>query len=106
MAYLDQFLQAIVTQGASDLHIGEGQPPKMRRHGDIMAMRPEPVLRDEAVLMLREIAGPANWNIFQERGDHDFAYEMDRASRFRKSSSSPVPQYRVTSKQLNHARPA
>jgi twitching motility protein PilT len=39
MAYLDQFLQAIVTQGASDLHIGEGQPPKMRRHGDIMAMR-------------------------------------------------------------------
>ena len=83
MAYLDQFLQAIVTQGASDLHIGEGQPPKMRRHGDIMAMRPEPVLRDEAVLMLREIAGPANWNIFEERGDLDFAYEMDRASRFR-----------------------
>ena len=52
MAYLDQFLQAIVTEGASDLHIGEGQPPKMRRHGDVMAMRPEPVLRDEAILML------------------------------------------------------
>src|SRR6478735_9450785 len=83
MAYLDQFLQAIVAAGASDLHIGEGQPPKMRRHGDVMAMRPEPVLRDEAVLMLREIAGPANWNIFEERGDLDFAYEMDRASRFR-----------------------
>src|SRR5438477_8614625 len=83
MAYLDQFLQAIVAEGASDLHIGEGQPPKMRRHGDVMAMRPEPVLRDEAVLMLREIAGPANWNIFEERGDLDFAYEMDRASRFR-----------------------
>src|SRR6266513_3189314 len=83
MAYLDQFLQAIVTQGASDLHIGEGQPPKMRRHGDVMAMRPEPVLRDEAVLMLREVAGPANWKIFEERGDLDFAYEMDKASRFR-----------------------
>jgi twitching motility protein PilT len=48
MPYLDQFLQAIVAKGASDLHIGEGQPPKMRRHGDVMAMRPEPVLRDEA----------------------------------------------------------
>ena len=83
MAYLDQFLQAIVTEGASDLHIGEGQPPKMRRHGDVMAMRPEPVLRDEAVLMLSEIAGPANWKIFDERGDLDFAYEMDAASRFR-----------------------
>ena len=43
-----------------------------------MAMRPELVLRDEAVSMLREIAGPANWNIFEERGDLDFAYEMDR----------------------------
>src|SRR5438067_7753727 len=83
MPYLDQFLQAIVTEGASDLHIGEGQPPKMRRHGDVMAMRPEPVLRDEAVLMLSEIAGPTNWKIFDERGDLDFAYEMDKASRFR-----------------------
>src|ERR1044072_6015845 len=83
MAYLDQFLRAIVAEGASDLHIGEGQPPKMRRQGDVMAMRPEPVLRDEAVLMLSEIAGPANWKIFDERGDLDFAYEMDEASRFR-----------------------
>ncbi len=83
MAYLDQFLQAIVTEGASDLHIGEGQPPKMRRHGDVMAMRPEPVLRDEAILMLSEVAGPANWKIFDEHGDLDFAYEMDAASRFR-----------------------
>src|SRR5437868_5426420 len=83
MAYLDQFLQAIVAAGASDLHIGEGLPPKMRRHGDVMAMRHEPVLRDEAVLMLSEIAGPANWKIFDERGDLDFAYEMDEASRFR-----------------------
>src|SRR3954447_26580655 len=83
MPYLDQFLQVIVAQGASDLHIGEGQPPKMRRHGDVMAMRPEPVLRDEAVLMLSEVAGPANWKIFDERGDLDFAYEMDKESRFR-----------------------
>src|SRR5437660_6828538 len=83
MPYLDQFLQAIVAEGASDLHIGEGQPPKMRRHGDVMSMRPEPVLRDEAVLMLSEIAGARNWKIFDERGDLDFAYEMDAASRFR-----------------------
>ena len=55
----------------------------MRRHGDVMAMRPEPVLRDEAVLMLSEVAGPANWKIFDEHGDLDFAYEMDAASRFR-----------------------
>ena len=48
MAHLDQFLRVIVEQGGSDLHIGEGQPPKMRKRGDL-----------------------------------DFAYEMDAASRFR-----------------------
>jgi twitching motility protein PilT len=83
MPYLDQFLQVIVAEGASDLHIGEGQPPKMRKHGDVMPMRAEPVTRDEAVMMLSELPGEGNWKLFEERGDLDFAYEMDRASRFR-----------------------
>ncbi len=83
VAYLDQFLQAIVAHDASDLHISEGQPPKMRRHGDVMPMRAEPVARDEAVLMLSELPGARNWELFEERGDLDFAYEMDSASRFR-----------------------
>ncbi|MEP7015848.1 MAG: type IV pilus twitching motility protein PilT [Verrucomicrobiota bacterium] len=83
MAYLDQFLSVIVDQGGSDLHIGEGQPPKMRKHGDIMPIRDEPVLRDEAMYMLSEVCGGRNWKIFEERGDLDFAYEMDQQSRFR-----------------------
>jgi twitching motility protein PilT len=83
MAYIDQFLQVLVAEGASDLHIGEGQPPKMRKHGDVMPIRPEPVDRKEAVAMLSEIAGPRSWQIFDERGDFDFAYEMDSDSRFR-----------------------
>ena len=83
MAYIDQFLQLVVRQGASDLHIGEGQPPKMRTHGDIMPTRDEPISREEATQMLSEVCGPQNWEIFQERGDLDFAYQMDADSRFR-----------------------
>jgi twitching motility protein PilT len=83
MPYLDQFLNVIVEQGGSDLHIGEGQPPKMRKHGDIAPIRAEPVTRDEASSMLSEVCGPRNWEIFENRGDLDFAYEMDAASRFR-----------------------
>jgi twitching motility protein PilT len=33
--------------------------------------------------MLSEVCGQHNWEIFEERGDLDFAYEMDAASRFR-----------------------
>ena len=83
MAHLDQLLRVIVDQGGSDLHIGEGQPPKMRKHGDVASIRPEPVTHDEALSMLSEVCGPHNWKIFEERGDLDFAYAMDAASRFR-----------------------
>ena len=83
MASIDQFLSVIVEQGGSDLHIGEGQPPKMRRHGDIRPIRSEPVTRDEAAGMLSEICGPQSWAAFEERGDLDFAYEMDERSRYR-----------------------
>jgi twitching motility protein PilT len=83
MSYIDQFLAVIVAEGASDLHIGEGQPPKMRRHGDVMPIRDEPVSREEAAKMLSEISGQDRWAIFDERGDLDFAYEMNEESRFR-----------------------
>lgn len=83
MAYIDQFLSVIVAQGGSDLHIGEGQPPKMRRHGDVMPIREEAVSRDEAAGMLSEICGPQAWELFEDQGDLDFAYEMDERSRFR-----------------------
>src|SRR3989440_10209752 len=83
MAYIDQFLSVIVDQGGSDLHIAEGQPPKMRRHGDVRPIREDPVSRDEAAGMLSEICGAQSWELFEERGDLDFAYEMDERSRFR-----------------------
>jgi twitching motility protein PilT len=83
MSYIDQFLAVIVAEGASDLHIAEGQPPKMRRHGDVMPIRNEPIIREEAAAMLSEMCGAQRWEIFEERGDLDFAYAMDEKSRFR-----------------------
>src|SRR6266542_2609301 len=83
MSELDRFLSVIVKHGGSDLHIGEGQPPKMRVHGDIIPIRDEPVSHEEATRMLSEVCGPRNWEALEQRGDLDFAYEMDEASRFR-----------------------
>src|SRR5213082_2780918 len=83
MADLDQFLKIVARQGASDLHIAEGEPPKIRMHGDIVPIRAEPISHDEATGMLSEICGPRNWELFNQRGDLDFAYQMDEHSRFR-----------------------
>jgi len=83
MPDLDQFLQIVARQGASDLHIAEGQPPKIRAQGDIMPIRAEPISHDEATRMLSEVCGARNWEAFNQRGDLDFAYQMDEHSRFR-----------------------
>ncbi len=83
MAYIDQFFDVLIQEGASDLHIGQGQPPKIRRHGDIVPIREELITQEEAAYMLSEIAGPERWTRFEEAGDLDFAYEMDEHSRFR-----------------------
>src|SRR5213082_1363677 len=83
MADLDQFLKIVARQGASDLHIAEGEPPKIRMHGDIVPVRAEPISHDEARRMLSEVCGPRNWELFEQHGDLDFAYQMDEHSRFR-----------------------
>ena len=56
MAYIDQFFKVLIEAGASDLHLGQGQPPKIRRHGDIVPIREEPLTHEECAYMMSEIA--------------------------------------------------
>jgi len=83
MAYIDQFFDVLVQAGASDLHLGEGVPPKIRQHGAILPIRNEALTREEMSYMMSEISGPERWSRFMESGDLDFAYEMNADSRFR-----------------------
>ena len=86
MAYIDQFFEYLIGVGASDFHMAQGEPPKIRRHGDIMAIPGReglPISQEEASYMLSEICGPDRWARFEETGDLDFAYEMNESSRFR-----------------------
>ncbi|MBI4025507.1 MAG: PilT/PilU family type 4a pilus ATPase [Verrucomicrobia bacterium] len=83
MAKIDQLFQIMVGKGASDLHLHEGQPPKARVHGDIEPIIDRVLEHDEISEILAEAAGPDRWKAFMERGDLDFAYQMDAHSRFR-----------------------
>ena len=83
MAYIDQFFEVLINAGASDLHLGQGQPPKIRRHGEVVASREEALSHDEMAFMMSEISGPDRWEKYLAGGDLDFAYEMDEHSRFR-----------------------
>jgi twitching motility protein PilT len=85
MAYIDELFQALIENGASDLHLAEGQPAKIRRHGEIVPIWPDspPLTREQMAYMLSEICTPEKWQKYEECGDLDFAYQMDENSRFR-----------------------
>ena len=80
---IDVFFQALVDQGGSDLHLSEGEPPKIRVHGDVTAIREDPLTHEEMVELMEPICPPKLWKEYCEIGDADFAYEMDEKSRFR-----------------------
>jgi twitching motility protein PilT len=86
MAEIDRYLQHLVESGGSDLHLSEGQPPKVRVHGGISAIPGEEdhVLDGAAFKsLLAGICEPTSFENYLESGDLDFAYEMDEESRFR-----------------------
>src|ERR1700722_6909878 len=80
---IDEYFDIIVQTKASDLHMQEGQPPKMRLHGDIQKIRDEILTRVEMEQMLSEVAGPKKWETFVQKGDADLAYELSADARFR-----------------------
>jgi twitching motility protein PilT len=83
MAYIDDFFRVLVEYGASDLHLAQGQPPKIRQNGEIVPIREEALTQEEMSYMLSEICTPQKWERYEETGDLDFAYQMDEQSRFR-----------------------
>src|SRR5271170_2759863 len=80
---IDDYFDIIVKTNASDLHIQEGQPPKMRLHGDIQKLRDHVLTHAEMEQMLSELAGPKRWEKFVQTGDVDCAYELSEDARFR-----------------------
>lgn len=68
---------------ASDLHLAQGSPPKMRVNGGIKAIDDTLLDGSRMEQMLKEVCEPRAWARFVEKGDLDFAYEMDAGARFR-----------------------
>ena len=80
---IDEFFDKVVETKASDLHLQEGQPPKMRVSGDIQKIRDEKLTHQEMEQMLSEVVGPKRWEKYVKTGDVDCAYELSGDARFR-----------------------
>jgi twitching motility protein PilT len=83
---LDAILRRAVELGATDVHLKEGQPPIVRRDGELGPMDDAPPLELadlEVVLAAVCVAAPARLQVFQNSGDLDIAYQADGLPRFR-----------------------
>lgn len=84
MATIDRLFRAMLEAEASDLHLLQGQPPKIRQHGHVIPVGGEPELTGESLgVMLEEICPPRRWKAFVDAGDADFAYALGDEARFR-----------------------
>ena len=84
MATIDSLFEILVSSGGSDLHLSQGQYPKVRVHGAVTAIADQPILTEEIMHdLLSGICEPAAFEKFLETGDLDFAYSMNEESRFR-----------------------
>ncbi|HUI28150.1 MAG TPA: PilT/PilU family type 4a pilus ATPase [Candidatus Kryptonia bacterium] len=83
MAAIDRLFDVMLAEDGSDLHLAEGQPPKIRRHGRLVTLD-QPALTGETMRgYLQEICTAERWQHFLEAGDADFAYAFGNKARFR-----------------------
>ena len=83
-AKLDELLLTTARQGASDLHIGVGQPPTLRVDGALIPLEKEDVVTPEtAAGLVGALLNDEQKAIFAEKKEHDLSYSLEDKARFR-----------------------
>lgn len=81
---LEEFLDLVVAEGGSDLHVCAGSPPVLRVSGALVPVNKYPALTgEETEAMLKSIVPGDRWNFFQENQAVDFSYAHKEDTRFR-----------------------
>ena len=82
--HIDDVLKRLVEEGGSDLHLSAGQIPRWRIDGTIRQIQGYFKLGEEEVFdLLYPVMRDDSRKSFKATNDEDFAYEMDKHSRFR-----------------------
>jgi len=96
---MEDLLRLLVDTGASDLHLRSGEPPLLRRHGELVREDRPPVPAERLETMLLGMMGPREAAEYREAGDADWAYEIEGLARFRcnagRDRHGPMAVFRV-----------
>ncbi|MEK6612671.1 MAG: ATPase, T2SS/T4P/T4SS family, partial [Gemmatimonadota bacterium] len=81
---MEKLLRLLVEVGGSDLHLRAGEPPIIRKSGEMTRVEGAPKLTAaELELLINSIVPDRNKKEYAEHNDTDFAHEIEGVGRFR-----------------------
>ncbi|HMO78913.1 MAG TPA: type IV pilus twitching motility protein PilT [Candidatus Paceibacterota bacterium] len=81
---LDELIELVISQGASDLHLAEGRIPTVRINGDLNPIKKyNPFTKEQVKEILYEMLLESFRTTFEKRQQVDFSYATKDGTRFR-----------------------
>lgn len=81
---LEDLLETVLREGASDLHLSEGRVPTIRVNGSLIPLvRKERLQKEDTEALISLLMTPEYKKLFLERKEADFSYEYKDKCRFR-----------------------
>ncbi|MDP2898850.1 MAG: type IV pilus twitching motility protein PilT [bacterium] len=85
MVEMDELLQLVVDENASDLHIAVGKPPCLRIDGRLRPLETDPLTPEDSERLMRSITSEEHIQRVREQGGTDFGFAFGNMGRFRVS---------------------
>ena len=101
MSYeMNDLLDLVVEQGASDLHLHVNQAPLLRLHGKMVAVEGEKLTPEDTEELMKTITSPGNQELVKTTGGADFGFAFLDRARFRVSVLRSKGAYGIVLRQI------
>ncbi|MFY7930075.1 MAG: type IV pilus twitching motility protein PilT [Oligoflexus sp.] len=80
---MPQLFRALIQQGASDLHISAGSPPRLRINGQVVPLNLAPLSPNETMELCYSVLTEAQKKQFELRKELDLSFSIPNIARFR-----------------------
>lgn len=80
---MQQLLRTLVQQGASDLHISSGSPPRLRIDGHLAPLNLPPMTQQKTMDLCYSILTETQKKMFEQRKELDLSFSIPGIARFR-----------------------
>lgn len=98
---MNEILQLVVDEGASDIHISVGLPPTLRIHGALTPLETEVLTPEDTERLMKSITSDARRVEVSEKGGVDYGFAFGTQARFRVSVLKQKGTYGMVLRQIS-----